>query len=205
LYRVTADGSTDPAPFFSRRPVSVYESRLTPDGRRLVFREDGNVRDILVAPVDSPAAARPLAATAFNERSLALSPDGRWLAFASNLSGSAEVYVRRLEDGSPRWKASLGGGVAPRWGLGGRELFYRNGDTLYVVSAQLGAEARFGEPRALFDAAAYLNSGNEALYDVSPDGRRFVMIRQMGAERVTVMHVVLHRFDQRGRSGADER
>ena len=195
LYRVAADGSTDPAPFFSRRPSGVFESQLMPDGRNLVFREDANIRDILIAPVDSPAAARPLAATAFNERSIALSPDGRWLAFVSDLSGRAEVYVRRIEDGSPRWKASLNGGVAPRWGPLGRELFFRNFDTLYVVSAQLGAEARLGEPRPLFAVNGYATSGNEVMFDLSPDGRRFVMVRFMGSEQVNTLHVVMHRFD----------
>jgi serine/threonine-protein kinase len=196
LYRVAADGSTDPAPFFSRNPSRVFESRLTPDGRRLVFREDVGVRDILVAPVDSPAAARPLAATSgFNERSIALSPDGRWLAYTSNLSGANEVYVRRLEEGSPRWKASSGGGVAPRWGPAARELFYRNADSVYVVPVQLLAEARMGEPRALF-GGPFAGSGNEAFYDISPDGRQFVMVRALGGGQVPALHLILHRFDQ---------
>ena len=205
LYRVAADGSTDPGRFFSRHPRRVYESQLTRDGR-VVFREDAaaTVRDIYIAPVDSPAAARPLAATAFNERSISLSPDGLWLAFASNLSGASEVYVRRLEDGSPRWKASNGGGVAPRWGPGGRELFYRDGDSVYAVNTQLGAEARFGEPRALF-GGQFLASGNEAMYDVSADGRQFVMVRPLGGGQLPTLHVVLHQFDQRTGPGSDPR
>jgi hypothetical protein len=201
LFRVAADGSTDPAPFFKRASAAIWESQLTPDGRHLVFREDNNVRDVLVAPVDSPAAARPLAATGFNERGIALSPDGRWLAFVSNLSGVAEVYVRRLEAGSPRWKASNGGGIAPRWGPMGRELFYQNADSVYAVSVQLGPEARIGEPRGLF-AGPYLSLGNDVQWDVSRDGRRFLMIRPVGATTTTTLHVVLHRFEQAGGRGS---
>jgi serine/threonine-protein kinase len=202
LYRVAADGSTDAAPFFSRRPLRVFESRLTPDGRRLVFREDvgGGNRDILVAPIDSPAAARPLAATGFNERGIAVTPDGRWLAFVSNLSGANEVYLRRLEDGSPRWKVSTSGGTEPRWGPGGRELFFRSGDSVYSVPVGLGAEPRLGEPRALF-GGDFMSSNNEPLYDVSPDGRQFVMVRTPGgAQPGSTLHLILHHFDQpRGR------
>jgi len=67
---------------------------------------------------------------------------------------------------------------------------------VYVVTAQLGAQARFGEPRALFLAGDYANSGNEAFHDLSPDGRQFVMVRPIGAERTPTLHVVMHHFDQ---------
>jgi Tol biopolymer transport system component len=194
VYRVAADGSTDPAPLFERRGNRIFEARLLPDGRHLVFREDVNVRDVLVAPVDSPAAARPLAATAFNERAPAMSPDGRWVAFVSNLSGPSEVYVRRLEDGSPRWKVSTSGGVAPRWGPGGRELFYRDADSVYVVAVRLGAEPQFGDPRALF-GGQFVNSGNDIAWDVSPDGQRFAMVRPLGVSETTTLHLILHHFD----------
>jgi serine/threonine-protein kinase len=203
LYRMAADGSTDPTPLFSRRQHSVFESRLTPDGRLLVFREDvgGGNRDILVAPIDSPAAARPLAATGFNERGIALTLDGRWLAYVSNLSGANEVYIRRLEDGSPRWRVSTGGGTEPRWGPGGRELFFRSGDSVYTVSIGLGAEPRLGEPRALF-GGNFMSSTNEPMYDVSPDGRQFVMVRTPGGSQPgSTLHLILHHFDQpRGRA-----
>jgi serine/threonine-protein kinase len=196
LFRLAADGSTDPEPFFAR-PGSIFESHLTPDGRTLVYRENtpGGSLDILVAPSDSPAASRPLAATGFAERSLALSPDGRWLAFTSNLTGTAEVYVRRLVEGSPRWRVSTGGGTEPRWGPGGRELFYRNTDSLYVVPVTLGVEVQLGEPRALF-GGRFMTSPNEPLYDVSPDGRQFAMVRDVGGGRGVTLHVILNWFDQ---------
>jgi Tol biopolymer transport system component len=198
LYRVAADGSADPVAFFSRQPGSVFESRLLSDGRHLVFREDvaAGIRDILVAPVDSPAAARALAATGFNERGIALTPDGRWLAFVSNLSGANEVYIRRLEEGSPRWRVSTGGGTEPRWGPGGREVFYRSGDSLYVVPVGLGPEPRLGEPRALF-GGSFTTSFNEVLYDISPDGRQFVMVRSPGGTQPgSTLHLILNHFDQ---------
>ncbi|MEO6066686.1 MAG: protein kinase [Gemmatimonadales bacterium] len=193
LYRVAADGSATPTPYFSRPSGRVFESQLTPDGKQLVFREDVGVRDILVASPDSPAVARALAATGFNESGIALSRDGRWLAYSSNLSGASEVYLRRLEEGSPRWKVSTAGGREPRWGPGAQELFYRNGDSVYVVALQLGQEVRMGEPRALF-AGNYLGGVNEALWDVSPDGRRFAMVRRQGATGDASLHLILNVF-----------
>ncbi len=193
LSRVAADGSADPVPFFSRPSGRVFESRLTPDGKGLVFREDVGVRDILMAPPDSPTVTRPLAATGFNESGIALSRDGRWLAYSSNLSGTTEVYIRRLEEGSPRWKVSTAGGQEARWGTGGRELFYRHADSVYVVPIQLGPEPRMGAPRALF-AGAYMGGFNESLWDVSPDGRQFAMVRPLGGVTVASLHMIFNTF-----------
>ncbi len=196
LYRVAADGSSDPTPFFSRPSGRVFEAKLTPDEQQLVFREDVGIRDILVARPDSPAVTRPLAATGFNESGIALSRDGRWLAYSSNLSGAIEVYIRRLEEGSPRWKVSTTGGGEARWGPGNRELLYRHADTVYVVALQLGPEPRLGEPRALF-AGTYTGGNNEALWDVSPDGQSFAMVRPMGAQSGATLHMIFNTFGHR--------
>jgi Tol biopolymer transport system component len=203
VYRVAADGSSDPRPLFNRNPNRIFEARLLPDGRHLVFREDVNARDVLVAPIDSPQAARPLAATSFNERAFAVSPDGRWIAFTSNQSGTNEVYVRRIEEGSPRWQVSTRGGTEPRWGPLARELFFRIGDSVYVVTAQLGADARFSEPRVLF-GGNYHSSVNDVLWDVSPDGRRFVMVRLTGGAQSTNLHLILNLFGARAGREAEE-
>jgi hypothetical protein len=175
-----------------------------PDARHLVYREDVTAtnRDIMIAPLDSPAAARPLAATTFNERGLALSPDGRWLAYTSNVSGANEVYVRRLDEASPRWRVSQRGGREPRWRADGRELFFRGGDTLFVVDVRLGAEPQLGQPRPLF-AGLFASSTNEALYDVSRDGQRFVMVRDVTRSEGNTIHVMLHALPRlRGRGAA---
>lgn len=150
LFRIAADGSGTPDTLLVR-PQPVWEVQLTPDGHTMVFRETHpqTKRDIWAAPVDSPQAAKPLLRTPFEERAIALSPDGRWLAYVSDETGHDEVYVRRLTEGSARWPVSLGGGTEPRWGRAGRELYYRNGDSLNVVAVQTGAEFRSGPPRVL--------------------------------------------------------
>jgi serine/threonine-protein kinase len=136
-----------------------------------------------VTPADS--AITPLVASdAYEEASIALSPDGRWLAYASNESGRYEVYVRPFPDvDAGRWQVSRDGGNEPLWAHSGEELFYRgeNGD-LIAVTLQPGTGFRAGEQRVLFSAAGYLSSASNTEYDITPDDQRFVFKRQIGVE-----------------------
>ncbi len=197
VYRIAVDGSGTPESLLVR-PAPVNEAMFTPDGRRLVFREgvSGRARDIWVVPVDSSAGARPLLRTPFNERMIALSPDGHWLAYVSNEAGTDEVYVRTLEEGSPRWRVSTGGGTEPRWGPGARELFFRHADSVYVTRVEPGTEFRNGRARALFGGRFQTNP-NLTTWDVSPDGSRFVFVRTSTGEEAQAVHLLLHWFERR--------
>jgi eukaryotic-like serine/threonine-protein kinase len=203
LFQVAADGSGTPETLLVR-PQPVWEVQFTPDQRTMVFRENHpqTHRDIWMAPLANPQAAVPLLRTPFEERAIALSSDGRWLAYVSNETGGDEIYVRRLQEGSARWRVSTRGGTEPRWGRGGRELFFRNGDSVYAVAIELGHEIRPGPPRALFGGRyqVALEGGNVS-YDVSPDGSRFLFVREQAAGGGEELNVVLHWFDQvwRGR------
>ena len=176
LFRVSADGSGTPVLVLSR-PNDIFESHITPDRRTIVFREDAGASrsDVLMAPLDSPQAVQPLLTSNFDERNLGLSPDGRWLAYVSNETGTNEVYVRKPQATSARWRVSPNGGIEPRWARTG-ELFFRARDPVFVSRVELGAEPRVGAPRGLF-AGQFESSVNEPLWDVSPDGTRFVMVR----------------------------
>jgi hypothetical protein len=122
----------------------------------------------------------PLITTPARELSPALSPDGRWLAYSSNESGSPEIYVRPFPDvSSARWQVSLSGGNTPVWAHSGRELFYLNGRR-EMVSAEIlpGPGFTVGQQRVLFPAASYSLGGlGYPAFDVTPDDRRFVMVR----------------------------
>ena len=206
LFRIAADGS-GVAETLLVRPYPVWEVQFTPDGRTMLFRENHpqTHRDIWITPVDSPRAARPLLRTPFEERGIGLSPDGRWLVYVSNETGADEIYIRQLREGSARWRVSTRGGTEARWGRVGRELFFRKGDTVYAVTTQLGAEVRLGAPRALFtgkyQAAVLGQSGQNVLYDVSPDGGRFLMVREQNSGNGEQLTVVLNWFDQVRRRG----
>ena len=124
------------------------------------------------------SAAVPLHVTEFAERSISLSPDGRWLAYVSNRSGRDEVYVSPFPDASASLQqVSTDGGTDPLWADSGRELFYVNGaDDL--VAVQVTGDPTFvaGQQEVLFSGSAFLLNPGQASYDVSPDDQRFVML-----------------------------
>ncbi len=121
----------------------------------------------------------PFVQTPANEVAPSFSPDGRWLAYSSNESGQYEVYVRRFPSGDGRWLISNGGGTEPVWARSGRELFYRHDDQLVSVPIENRSEFRPGLPRVLFQGDFLAAHRGEANYDVTPDGRRFIFLRDL--------------------------
>jgi serine/threonine-protein kinase len=201
LYGIAVDGNGTPELVLERRR-NVYENALTSDGRALVFTEGvGPTRDIWVTSLDRPQEARALVHTSFNERQIALSPDGRWLAYVSDETGADEVYVRGLEEGGPRWRVSTAGGRAPRWGAKGSELLYRIRDSLFATAVAVGTEFRHERPRALLGLPGYHEATHLTSWDVSPAGDEFVFLRFRSGS-VHRLRILLHWFHQpRGRRG----
>jgi serine/threonine-protein kinase len=160
----------------------VFPTAFSPDGTRLLVYGDAasNPDDDDVAVVQVPGEPRlmPLLKTTFGEQSAELSPDGRWLAYNSNESGRHEVYVRPFPDvDKGRWQVSTGGGSQPTWARNGRELFFRNGAALMAVPVQTNPSFAAGNPKVVFEGQYAAPQGGRT-YDVSPDGRRFLMIKE---------------------------
>jgi serine/threonine-protein kinase len=125
----------------------------------------------------------PLVATPYDEEAIALSPDGRWLAYESNETGRTEVFLRPFPaTDSGKWQVSNDGSAAPLWARNGRELFYVNANRdLMAVTVAPGAELRLGEPHRLFHLGDDLYLTPNEYYtpfDVAPDGR-FIMARSL--------------------------
>ena len=142
---------------------------------------------------------RPILQTRFNEAYPELSADGRWLAYASDESGRNEVYVQPYPGPGPSQPVSTDGGTAPAWARDGRELFYTTTQTfggqatptkMMVLPVTLGPTFSPGTPRVLFEGR-YGTSGGIRPYDVTADGRRFLMVQQKERPVVSVSNMVL--------------
>jgi eukaryotic-like serine/threonine-protein kinase len=145
----------------------------TADGKYLAFTENhpDTRRDIWILPVAPAGKPYSIVTTPFEDSQPVFSPDGRWLAYQSNESGSDEVYARSFQQPSGRTRISTSGGTLPRWARNG-ELFYWHGDTMMSVTpAMSGDTLRAGAAKPLFT----LEHGTT--YDVTPDGQRFLMLR----------------------------
>jgi eukaryotic-like serine/threonine-protein kinase len=194
VFWVPADGSGNPQ-LLANEPVPVVGS-VSPDGTTLAYTvsssADVNARAsirLLSLPGGPRAgAAAPFSGTSsHDERGGLISPDGRWIAYVSNESGRDEVYLRSYPGPGGKMPISIDGGVEPRWSRNPQELFFRNPATNQVMTAEIptavGAQA--GRPRAVVSLAT-------SLWDVAPDGTRFLFVKdpEPDADSGTVRVVV---------------
>jgi len=129
-----------------------------------------------------------------------LSPDGRWMAYASEESGRREIYVQPYPAPGGRWQISSDGGNEPLWSANGHELFYRSGDRMMDVDISTEREFLASKPQQLFEGSYVPTEGGyvRANYDVSPDGQRFLMLKRVDQKSapLTQINVVLNWSDE---------
>jgi eukaryotic-like serine/threonine-protein kinase len=170
-------------------------SSWSPDGHWLAFTAYRDFkRDIYVLKADDRKIT-PFLDTPFSEFAAKFSPDGQWIAYVSDDSGRNEVYVRPFPGPGDRIPISTGGGVEPLWSRDGRELFYREDNRLMTVKLSGGKKLDPSQPQPLFADIYERNDfgyGDDANYDVSLDGKRFVMVKRKNPVMPTVIHVVLN-------------
>ena len=182
------------------------------DSRRILYhssRDDSSI-DIVSETVDSPGRGEKLASIpqksyscfwSENEKELVLlplqgadseyppqiSPDGKWIAYRSNESGRYEVYVRPFPEVSKgKWLVSSGGGTNPLWLPNGHGIIYRYGESILEVPVETSPVFKVGNPKPLFwrpDTQSVGGQATPTIWDISPDGRRFLM-----ANAVQPMH-----------------
>jgi serine/threonine-protein kinase len=181
---------------FPRMPTS-----FSPDGKTLAFTEvhPDRHRDILLLSIDGSRRIEPFLTTDADEGDAKFSPDGRWIAYVSDEQGRHDVYLRPIGSAGARRRVSSDGGAMPVWAPSGRELFYLKGDDL--VSVKLDAAGNLTERERLVAAAPKLgdlefHAGTFGIYDVLPDGQRFVMLLTPKLASPTHYDLVLNWFDQ---------
>lgn len=180
IYVASVEGRRAPAPLFTadatiaRNPASWARSaRLL----ALYEIEPARGRNVLVYRVGESVV--PVAATAANERSPAVSHDGRWIAYVSDQSGRDEVYAARLDRGGGAIQLTQTGASEPVWAREG--LFYREGETIVVRPLESG---NLGAPQTIFEGHFERDPGaNLASYDVDPAGRFFIMLKSAAQPR----------------------
>jgi len=130
-----------------------------------------------------------------SQRNGQISPDGKWVAYASDESGNWEIYVTTFPGAAGKWQVSRGGGTEPRWRGDGKELFYL-GPTGMLTAVPVNTVTAFstGTPTPLFQfhGRAPISSTDVFSYDVSKDGKRFLVNRYVKPESITPLTIVLN-------------
>jgi len=124
-----------------------------------------------------------------------ISPDGKWAAYASNESGDWEIYVTTFPGGTGKWQVSRGGGTEPRWRGDAKEIFYlAPGGMLTAVPVSAADTFSSGTPVPLFQfhGRAPISSTDTFSYDVTRDGKRFLVNRYVKPDTITPLTIVLH-------------
>jgi eukaryotic-like serine/threonine-protein kinase len=186
------------------RVFTAFPDAVSADGRWLLVDErvvesgrDQRLQwNVNIVSLGADHVSRPLLARPFNERFAELSPDGRWVAYQSNETGSDEIHVRPFPDVEKgHWQISTAGGFTPVWSPTGRELFYLNADGgLMSVAVQTAPTFSTAAPIKLFAGSYERRDGRT--FDVAPDGQRFLAIKRNAAAEAPRMVVVEHWFEE---------
>ena len=157
--------------------------RITVGGGWLAFAAGAaGTGDLWALRLGGGDSARVYLATPFDEVSPALSPDGRWLAYATNETGRPEVYVSSFPEAGPRTSVSIEGGTEPQWARDGRTLYYRaEGGDLVAARIRSQPSGIVVESRRQLFRDAHERSIGATEYDVHPRAERFVMIGSSGS------------------------
>jgi eukaryotic-like serine/threonine-protein kinase len=198
LYQKTTSGGAEE--LLLKATTNSQPTDWSRDGRFVVYAklDQKSQWDLWFLPMDRAQADRAPVAflqTEFNEHLGRLSPDGGWLAYVSDESGTNEVYVRRFPSGDRKARVSVNGGNEPRWDGEGRELFYLAPDArLMAVTVKLGSNVEIGSTAALFKTRTgpRTNSGFDVNYTVSRDGRRFLISTPIEGGHATSTTIVLN-------------
>ena len=192
MFQTRADGASQPHPLIASTAVQSPWS-FSSDGKFLAYHELAGTRQLWTLPLQNEGgqlkAGTPVRflESRSNDVAPSFSPDGRWLAYQSNESGTNEVYVRAFSPPSAsspgsavqggKWQISNAGGTQPRWSRSGHDLIYKSGDQLMAASyTASGATFVAEKPRVwMATIGAAEDSLGIAVWDLAPDGKRVVV------------------------------
>ena len=189
LFWTTADGGRQPQPLLPGKTLPIPMS-LSPDGRYLAYMQPDSLPQIWTVELHEDGAAlrasapKQFMSTPFTDDAPAFAPDGRWLAYESNESGTTEVYVRPFtptaQSAGAKVNISNGGGMSPAWLPKTRQLSYRSGSQIMVVDYSIRGETFVaGKPRVWRTIPA-----DATTFDLAPDGKRLAVVVPRGTSQV---------------------
>ncbi len=207
IYSRAADGTGEAVKIASSPGRGLVPKSWSKDGKSLVvweFTPSSQGGDIGMISMEGDHARMPLLQEKHREKDPMVSPDGRWMAYASNESGKYEVYVRPFPDvNNGKWQVSTSGGNTPLWSPDGRELYYHIGDAAMAVPVETEPVFKPGKPKVLFQLKTTIRTGGMDLsdwtyWDISPDGKRFLMVKQTdaAAEDPRKINIVLNWLEE---------
>ena len=174
-----------------------FPRSFTSNGSRLAFTQIDAFPQLWTVPIEDTGGAlkagnpeRLLPPTTYHDSDAAFSPDGRWIAYLSNRSGTFEVYVKPAsgspQDGGTGFPVSIGGGSMPGWSPNGRELLYRAGERIMTVSYTIKGDTFVAEKAAVWAANARAAGG----FDVASGGRRIIVAAPVAASEARAEHTI---------------
>jgi serine/threonine-protein kinase len=185
MFSTRSDGAGQPKPLTQSQERQVPFS-FASDAKRLAFFQfaPNGGADLWTLPLENDGsglrAGKPeiFLGTSFNERHPTFSPEGRWLAYDSNESGTVQVYIRAFPDKGGKWQISNGGGVYPEWSRSGRELFFRTSDNHIMVTAYtVNGDSFVAEKQLEWSQKQLAEPGIAGVnYAVAPDGKRIAAL-----------------------------
>lgn len=190
LYMKNADGMQEEKNVVSD-DFNKYPNDWSRNGKYILYTRGPDLWFVTVPELKSSLYLKAVSVL----RNGQFSPDGKWVAYASNESGKWEIYVTSFPEPQGKWQISTGGGEQPRWRRDARELFYLSSDNkMMAAPVTTGTKFNSGTPVALFQAnpREQVSLNDVFVYDVRPDGQKFLINTKVRQAETAPMSVVLN-------------
>jgi hypothetical protein len=182
------DLSSPAQPLLASDHANFFEGVLSGDGKYLAYQLDTAGADVYFRAMSGDTTPKPVAATKFAEDMARISPDGKWIVYVTDQSGSNQVVVRPFPGLGGETRISINGGAEPVWSRDSHKIFYRGSQQFIAATLSADPVLTVVSREVLFDDT-YLGAGlPHANYDVAPDGAHFVVLKGAEAAQVLVVH-----------------
>jgi serine/threonine-protein kinase len=184
-------------------PTPISDGLFSPNGQTLMYWliVSRNQPDIFYRALSGDTARKSFAETPAVEVSPKFSPDGKWVAYGSNPAGTLQVFVQPFPPTGARYQVTATGGMTPTWSRDGNRIFYVANSRLNVAAIKTSPVFAVTSRTSLFEGSYLLNVPPHANYDISPDGKNFVLLRPVETgDQLMVVHDWKYELRERTRA-----